>query len=186
MNGRDRKRGYSLIELLVVITIVGIVMSIAVLSLGLLGDDRDLEKEGRRVIALVQVAQDDATMQGREFGLELMESAYRFVEFDPFLNLWNELVGDDTLRMRQLPEDVEFELFLEGRRVLLEPEPAEFEDADENGNQGMIETYAPHILIFSSGDVTPFELHIMRAAGEEAVILEGNFLGDIKFTEDDE
>ena len=70
MNVPARKGGFSLIELLVVIAIVGIVMSIALLSLGVLGDDRDLQKEGRRMIALVQVAQDEATMQGREFGLE--------------------------------------------------------------------------------------------------------------------
>ena len=57
-------RAFTLIEILVVITIVGIVVSIALLSLGVLGDDRDLRKEGRRMIALVQLAQDEATMQG--------------------------------------------------------------------------------------------------------------------------
>ena len=75
-------RAFTLIEILVVVSIIAVVMSIAVLSLGVLGDDRDLREEGRRVVALVQVAQDEAVMQGREFGIEFMTGGFRFVEFD--------------------------------------------------------------------------------------------------------
>jgi len=181
----NRRIGFSLIELLVVITIIGIVLSIALLSLGLLGDDRELQTEGRRIIALVQVAQDEATMQGREFGLELSANTYRFVEYDPFLNVWSALIGDDTLRMRQLPEDYEFDLYLEGQRVLLELEPASIDVPAENTNNDFSENYAPHILIFSSGDMTPFELHILRPDQDQAVVLEGGLLGDIKFADDE-
>ena len=44
MNSHSRRRGFSLIEILVVIAIIGIVMSIAMLSIGILGDDRDLRQ----------------------------------------------------------------------------------------------------------------------------------------------
>jgi len=186
MISRNGIRGFTLIELLVVISIVGIVMAIALLSLGLLGDDRDLRTEGRRVIALVQVAQDEAVMQGREFGLEIMVDAYRFVEYDPFLNIWGELIGDDTLRQRQLPEDYEFDLFVEGQRVLLDLEAAHFEDPEESTNRDLTETYAPHVLIFSSGDMTPFELHILRPEQDQAVVLEASLLGDVKFAEEED
>ncbi|MDH3352532.1 MAG: type II secretion system minor pseudopilin GspH [Gammaproteobacteria bacterium] len=179
-------RAFSLIELLVVISIIGIVMSIALLSLGLLGDDRELQTEGRRIVALVQVAQDEAVMQGRDFGLEFMLNAYRFVEYDPFLNVWGELIGDDTLRVRQLPEDFEFDLFLEGQRVLLALDPASLEEPDEADRRDLTETYAPHILIFSSGDTTPFELRIVRRTDDQEVVLENNLLGDIKFAEAEE
>ena len=176
-------RGFSLIELLVVISIIGIVMSIALLSIGLLGDDRDLQTEGRRIVALVQVAQDEAAMQGREFGVEFMATAYRFVEYDPFLNLWGELIGDDTLRMRQLPEDIEFDLFLEGQRVLLPLDPASFEEPEEANRSDLAENCAPHVLIFSSGDTTPFELRIVRTTDNQEIVLESNLLGEIKFAE---
>lgn len=184
MNRRNRRSGFSLIELLVVIAIVGIVMSIALLSLGLAGDDRDLDKEGRRMIALVQVAQDEAVMQGREFGLEFMADAYRFVEYDPLTSLWTELLGDDTLRLRHLPEDTEFGLFLEGQRIILELEPAEFDDPDKAGSLDLAESYAPHVVIYSSGDMTPFELHIMRTTDRQSVVLQSDLLGDIEFAEE--
>ena len=187
MNRQRRTGGFSLIELLVVITIVGIVLSIALLSIGLLGEDRDLQKEGRRMIALVEVAQDEAMMQGREFGLEFMVDSYRFVEYDPLTNLWGELIGDDTLRMRRLPGEFEFDLFLEDQRVILELDPAEFGDAEEDEASFAVgENYAPHVLIFSSGDMTPFELHILRIADNQAVVLESDLLGDIKFADDEE
>jgi general secretion pathway protein H len=186
MNSRGRKCGFSLIELLVVIAIIGIVMSIALLSLGLLSDDRDLQREGRRMIALVQVAQDEAIMQGREFGLELMADSYRFVEYDPLLNLWGELIGDDTLRMRQLPDDYEFDLFIEGQRILLDVDPAAFAKSEEAANRDLSENYAPHVLIFSSGDMTPFELHILRTIDDQDVVLQSNLLGEVKFASEEQ
>jgi len=179
-------RAFTLIEILVVVSIIAVVMSIAVLSLGVLGDDRTLREEGRRVVALVQVAQDEAVMQGREFGIEFMTGGYRFVEFDPLLNTWSELIGDDTLRLRQLPEEMEFELWIEGQHVLLETEPARTEPPDETSAVSVAEKYAPHILVFSSGDMTPFELRVQRQDLDQLIILESNLLGDIKFqdTED--
>ena len=184
MNSYRFSRAFTLIEILIVITIFAIVVSIAVISLGVLGDDRDLREEGRRVISLVQLAQDEATMQGREFGIEFMTSGFRFVEYDPFTNLWGEIIGDDQLRLRSLPEGAEFELFVEGQRVLLNPNPAQFEKPDETSVASGIADYAPHILIFSSGDMTPFELRILQTELDQAIVLESNLLGDIKFAEE--
>lgn len=179
-------RGFSLIELLVVIVIVGIVTSIALLSLGLLGNDRDLQTEARRLISLIEVAQDEAMMQGREFGVELMAGGYRFVEYDPFTNEWTELIGDDTFRLRQLPEDVEFDLFLEEKRIVLTTDPAEFKSADENNSFGPTPDYAPHILIFSSGEHTPFEVTIVRMGTDQAIMVESTPEGILEIVSDDD
>jgi len=181
-----RERGFSLIEILVVIAIIGIVMSIAILSMGLIDDDRVLKTEARRVIALVEVAQDEAVMQGREFGIELMTHSYRFVEYDPYSNLWSELVGDDTLRLRRLPEDIELSLFLEGQRVLLYAEPDDDLGSVDSTQQILAKSYAPHILVFSSGDMSPFELHISQNAGEQTIVMRGNQIGGLEIVRDEE
>jgi hypothetical protein len=114
-----------------------------------------------------------------------MTNSYRFVEYEPLLNQWNELLGDDTLRLRKLPEDVEFALFLEDKHILLEPEPDDFDTSDENRSQTLTENYAPHVLIFSSGDMTPFELRIVRQIGDQAVVLRSDVTGAMEFVDED-
>lgn len=185
MNSGRLQRAFTLIEILVVVSIIGIVLSIAVLSLGILGDDRELREEARRFTALVQVVQDEAVMQGRDFGIEFMTNGFRFVEYDPFLNTWVDIIGDETLRMRQLPEEAEFDLWIEGQAVLLDDEPAAFDDPEDDDRPADVATYAPHVLVFSSGDMTPFELHVLRRDLDQSIRLESNLLGDIKFIDEE-
>lgn len=173
-----RGGGFTLIEILVVIVIIGIVMSIAVLSISLAGGDSQLRDEAQRIVSLVDVARDDSLLQGREFGLEFMQDAYRFVEFDPLTQQWGEIIGDDTLRLRQLPEQLEFDLFIEDRRVSLKSDPARM-SSDEEDRPG-VKRYAPHVLIYSSGDMSPFELHLLRRIDESLLAVQGDAAGTLE------
>jgi len=179
---------FTLIELLVVIVIVGIVSAVALLSFGILGDDRNLQREARRMGSLIELANDEATMQGRDYGLEIMQSGYRFVEHDPFTEQWHEIIGDETLRPRQLEEQMEFELFLEGRRILLEEDAAvtERDEDDDDTNRSRIEDYIPHVLILSSGDITPFELRIVRQQDRTEITMTMSLLGEFEIQTDDQ
>lgn len=177
--------GFTLVEILVVVVIVGIVMSVALLSFGLIGNDREIQTEVKRFIALVQVAQDDAAMQGREFGVELLNNGYRFVEYDADRSQWADILGDDTLRLRSLPEGLEFDLYLEDKRVLLEDDPATIEDASKNTNSQTTKTYSPHLLIFSSGDATPFDLTLHRPVDDLRIAMRGNALGSVEIVDPD-
>ena len=175
--------GFTLVEILVVIFIIATVLSIGMLSFGILGDDRELQTEAKRFVALSEVAQDEAFMQGREFGIEFRSAGYRFVEYDAQTGLWAEVPGDETLRLRSLPEGNELELYLEGKRILLDDDPAPFEDPNKNTSAASEVAYSPHLMIFSSGDATPYELHLVRRGDDRRIILEGNALGEIEFVD---
>lgn len=183
---RHRNRGFTLIELLVAVFIIAVVLSVTVLSVGLVGDDRDLQTEARRLISLLELTQDEAMMQGREFGVEFMQGGYRFVEYDPLSNQWAEPIDDGTLRYRPLPEGVEFELFLEDRAVALAPEPADIATPDEEDDEREFgrDQYAPHLLIYSSGDMSAFELRLVRDFDQAAVAMGGDLLGNIEILDD--
>ena len=187
MTGRPA-RGFSLIELLVVVIIVAMVTSIALLSIGIIDDDRELDIEARRLASLINAIQEEAAMQGRDFGMELMTGSYRFVEYDAFSSQWIEVVDDELLRLRELPEDVEFELYLEGQRVVLSPDPAEIEEPDEKKDAftRVSNAYTPHIFLFSSGDLTPFELTLTRPSTRASLPMEGDYLGTITIGEGEE
>jgi general secretion pathway protein H len=175
---------FTLIELLVVVVIIAVISAVALLSIGILGDDRDLQREARRLSSLIELANDEAAIQGRDYGLEIMESGYRFVEFDPLLNQWYEVIGDDFLRPRQIKEGLEFELTIEGHRLLLDESAAETErDQDDTD---LTDDYIPHILIMSSGDVSPFELRLLRPNDRAALTLTMSLAGELEIQGDDQ
>ena len=186
---RQVHRGFTLIELLVAVVIVAIILSVTVLSVGLVGDDREVQTEARRLMSLLELSQDEAMMQGREFGIEFLRQGYRFVEYDPVANLWVEQIEDETFRYRPMPEGVEIELWLEDRPVALEIEPvilerpeeddAEDEDNDRDERQFGRDEYAPHLLIYSSGDMTAFELRLVRQFDRATIAMGGDLLGNI-------
>lgn len=183
-----RGSGFTLIEVLVVVMIIGIISAIVVLGLGNLGNDRDLQNEARRMTSLIEMTSDEATMQGRDFGLEVLQTGYRFVEFDPLSEQWYEVIGDDLMRPRQLAQDTEFDLFLEDKRVLLDPEAADIgqDDEDDDDDRDLSDDYLPHVLMLSSGDISPFELEIVRVTDRASIQLSVSPAGELKVGESEE
>ena len=169
---------FTLIEILVVLIIVGIISAVALMSFGLLGgDDRNLERDARRLSSLIQVVNDDAVLQGRDFGLEVMLTGYRWLEHDLYLNQWFEVTDDEIMRSRQLDEGTEFELYIEEHRVLLKEEEMNTENDEDEIGRDLTEDYLPHVLVLSSGDISPFELRLVRFSDRAEVTLTMSLAG---------
>ncbi|MEM9403596.1 MAG: type II secretion system minor pseudopilin GspH [Pseudomonadota bacterium] len=180
-----RASGFTLIELLVTVALIGIVLSIAILGLGVVTGDDEIETESSRFVALMEVAKDESMLQGREFGLELLQQGYRFVELDPLTRQWVEILGDDLLRLRALPENLELELYIEGQIIELDAEALALineEDDDDNSN---LDPFQPHVFIFSSGELTPFELHFRELYNDNRVMLQADLFGNLSILEEE-
>ena len=184
MNVRSPSRGFTLVEILVVVIIIATIASIALLSINVAGDDTELDKERRRFASLIETIQDEAVLQGREFGIEVMTSSYRFVEFDPLTRQWAEIPFDELYRLRQLPEGLEFELFIDERRIDLKNDAARLTDPDDRPS-GRTNPFAPHLFVFASGEATVFELHIVRPEQDRRLVLRGDVLGELEFGVDE-
>jgi general secretion pathway protein H len=142
-------RGFTLVEILVVVVIIGILAVGVVLSLGTVGDDRELERERDRIVAITDYLREQATMQNREFGMRVFDGGYEFLAWDARTARWEQVLEDPLLRTRDLPPGLDTRLVVEGRPVILPKQ-----DAD---------TPAPQILLFSSGEVNSFELTLLRS-----------------------
>lgn len=129
------------------VVIIGVMIAGAVLSLSVVGRDRSMESEMRRIEALLDFAREQAELQVRDHGLRLTRTGYDWVVFEPASGRWIE-VADDTLRARNLPDGLYFEATVEGRRVALGARGSPPDD--------------PHVGIASSGEYTAFSLTLRR------------------------
>jgi len=130
--------------------------------------------------------QDDATRQGREFGVELMTASYRFVEFDPLTRQWAEVPGDELYRLRFLPEGIEFSLYIDDKLIPLEEDPQQIDDPSKSMTSTGIKPYLPHLFVFASGESSVYEIRLRRPQTDRELMMRGDVLGQIRFGEEDE
>jgi general secretion pathway protein H len=181
----QRGRGFTLIELLVVIVIIGVIVSMATLSVNLLGRDSEVEDSAKRLWAVLQQTREESELQGVNVGLYVSAEAYEFLRFDTRQNLWIPISDDKLYATRKLPEGLRLRLWMDSREVVLKPDLPERtdEDEDENGlsdekkaeaelpealrtidrdTPPKTQSNPPQIVVLSNGDVMPFELQIER------------------------
>ena len=160
--------GFTLIEVLVVVFIIGILVSVSLISVHTLGRDSEIHDETRRLAGIIGAVQEQAQMEGRDFGLRLVEQQYEFLTYDPRHDKWETVEGDDLLRPRQLPRGLNFRLRLDGREASLRP------PADPK------KPWPPQIDILGSGDLTAFELKLQREDSDHEATITGNANGELE------
>src|SRR5271165_6778101 len=69
-------RGFTLIEILVVVVIIAVLTTVAMLSIGTLGQDQGLDEEGDRYTDVVAAVTEQAQLEGRDFGVYFGPSSY--------------------------------------------------------------------------------------------------------------
>jgi len=111
-----RRAGFTLIEILVVIALLGIAAAVVALSVSR-SDARVVREETARLGALFRIAQDEARVTGRALVWEADLKGYRFRPLDEAAERdWN----DEILRERTWPFEVRS---IEGGRILFGREP---------------------------------------------------------------
>ncbi len=150
------QHGFTLLELLVVIVIIGVMVSMVSLSVSVLGADQEVEEETRRFWAVTRQAREEAELQAIDVAIFVGTNDYEFLRFDTRRNEWIPIVEDQLYAQRSLPDGLRFRLWMEGREIVLKPGLPDRSQKEEN------QKFPPQLTVLSSGDVVPFELHVER------------------------
>lgn len=159
--------GFTLLELMVVLVLIGIIFSFAMLSFG--GDDiaEMMEEETRRLEALIALAADESVMRGEELAIRFTDEGYEFMVLQEAG--WAVPENDRLLRSYDLPEQVEIRLQLEG-------DPPVFPGSPDDDRENV----TPQVFFLSSGEVTPFTLVFESRQSRARFNLSVSLMGNIE------
>ncbi len=153
-----RHEGFTLIELLVVLILVGIMVSMVVLSIG--GQrEKQLRNEIIRLQQVIRLAHEEAILNRKELAIRFRPSAYEFETLED--DEWQSVSSPDFMRYREIDEDFSLSLSQDGIPIPLQGE--------EGGR----------VLLASSGEMTPFELELRLVDSDAHYRLTGSAYGEL-------
>ena len=161
-------KGFTLIELLVVIILLGIVTSLAVLSVGTSGVERKMEEEAKRLHALMKLTREESIIQAKEIALEINQQDYQFLEYKD--KKWVPL-KNKVFKKRSIPNELDFSVEIYSELKFFDTEKEEL----------------VRLYFLSSGELTPFKLKInVKNKLDNYYQISGQFNGKLKIEHVDE
>jgi len=171
MKSRQRHQGFTLIELMVVLAIIGIFfIAFVILSDGLAvgGVEDELQEQAQKFIDASVVASDQAVLTGDPVGLVItapLQPPEQALNWKLYWKLYRggEWVdAQEPLVSNALREGLEISLILEGEAIDFEKVKVLDEETEEP---------VPVIVFYPGGEITPFRLTIYDGQEFEKHIL---------------
>jgi general secretion pathway protein H len=156
----DLQRGFTLWELLIVVAIIAITVSMVQLSVGLSDETRDLKRVGKDLGKMFHLLNQEAVFESRNYAVSVHDKGFIVLEYNEGKWLPSGQSFFDKIKMT---ESQISELIIENQVI----------DISEKTIP------EPHILILSSGEMTPFEWHISDQLTQSGILLQGNVLGGV-------
>ena len=189
--------GFSLLELLVVVVIVGLAVAIVGLSVGN-NKPQELRNDARDFANYTAQVEDEALLSRGPWGVQLYREtnaeqgsehiAYRFLRLTD--QGWQPDAPRDIPRVVHFSDNVTATLEVDGTEQLIEPlNPArddkkKSDDISKGDNKKMRDdnskTLMPTIWLAPGGEVTPFKLQLRFVGGEEGPLVRSDALGRIE------
>lgn len=184
-------KGFTLLEVMLVLFLMGMISVGVVMTLTSSGHGSESNQwHAQRFSTLLQLTQDQALITNNEFGLEFNEQGYTFAYYNFSKRKWLPFVNSRVNGHIELPENIEAEYNLGGNvwgeleEVQKQQDNSEFSEqaylVEIDGHEKEV-TINPHILIMSSGEVTPFSYQFINLESEQnKVTVNVSMNGDIE------
>ena len=166
--GLRLQAGFTLIEILVVMILLGIVMTIAVISIGNTQSEQ-LEEDMRRLLQIARLTHEEAIINQQTLAIKFSEHGYSIQRYDPQGKIWVPVTEPAFFLPKELDESYEIKLLQDGLSVSLEAN----DDPEEDSGSGKV-------LMYASGEMTPFELIISLPDSDIHYRLTGDLMGTLE------
>ncbi len=164
-------QGFTLIELMVVMVVLGLVSALALTTVGGGNQTQEMHNEARRLQAVLLMAADEAVFSNEEIGVIIEPDHYAFLTFNEQEGRWED-AQTHALRMHALPEWLVIDFQREGKeREILGAKRKQFGGGDSEfvSDLGITEntldilgkskaSKKPHFMLLSSGEITGFTI----------------------------
>jgi general secretion pathway protein H len=158
-----RQQGFTLLEIMLVVIIMGMISVGVVMSMPSINSKQGIDWQTQRLVTLLQFAQDEALISGIELGLVFTEKSYQFAFYEHTKKRWlpvsiKAIDGEISLKppltlSYQLAGSVWEEIENSSNDSFIKDEDRVHIDGDEKQK-----TLTPQVYIMSSGEVTPFTI----------------------------
>lgn len=162
-------KGFTLIEIIIVLLIVAIVATFASLRFTAMDDQREMRLFAEGLKHELQLANQVAQLIPAELGFDSQRPRYQFYRFVSNGDQWVWEVIDDIrlLKPQLLPDKVNISI--------IQSDPSRLITFEENTQ------WIPPIQFFSNGEITPFQIIIHQKSDAQANdIIISNLGGEIE------
>lgn len=160
-----RKRGFTLIEILIVMLIVSIVAGAAVMTIGH-NDNKRIERFANDFSQLILMAQEQAILYPMVLGVAIEPQQFRFYQWVSAgaKAKWQLIQDDNLLKTHAIPD---------GLVVQLRSQRKQLEKEDDSNKK------APQIVISMNGSMTPFMLYVGKQDTKPLYVVTGEADGQV-------
>lgn len=165
VNTMRNARGYTLIEILVVLFIISIVTSVALLTISR-NQNKQLETFANELAQTMSLAEEQAMLQSTVLGLRLDDHSFHFATMQQAIEGekktgWSPL-QDTILGQHPIPSDIQLAVQVGGQKL-------------GNDNSKPI----PQVIISTNGEITPFTIYVGKKGEKPRFSITGDADGNI-------
>lgn len=167
---RLKSSGFTLLEMMIVIVIIGLSVGIVALSVGGKKDEAATTKEAALFMRSIDFVGEESVLNGEVIGMFVVLKDADDSAAKIWCYHWQRLrdgnwidMPEDTLTEHCMPENMQWELTVEGRIYNYDPD---------------LETHPPVLVFSPSGEATPVEMSIFeQGSSAEAQHIEVDLMG---------
>lgn len=161
---QESERGFTLLELLVILVIIGILITFVAVSFTTNSYNHEIRAEATQLARKIELLRRVATTHNETWGISISRDSYRFLKFDPTEDQWLES-KNRLYRNHVLPNNMFLEF--DGNIDI----PVLIDKINES---------EPEMVVVPGGEITPFVLHCKHEHSEHIRRLVTDGLNQVK------